>query len=109
MNAKTAMSRSSNKLIKEEIYYQHLPNNEAMVLPSEAGVEKSDTIKPIKTPKITIEVFNSRTERSTVFAQAGNIAIGIAGGVLVLWYPTKSYISSSIFSRETKTYPCSYF
>jgi hypothetical protein len=74
-----------------------------MVLPSEVGDEKSDTIKPIKTPKMTIDVFNSRTERSTVFAQAGNIAIGIAGGVLALRYPTKSFLSSSIFSLKTRT------
>lgn len=82
-----------------------MPNNEATVLPSDAGDEKSDKIKPINTPKMMIEVFNSKTERSTVFAQAGNIAIGIAGGVLVLRYPTKSFISSSIFSPETKTSP----
>jgi len=72
-----------------------------MALPS--GDEMSTIVKLINTPKRTINVFRSKTPISTVFAQAGNIAIGLAGGVLALQYPTKSFISSFILSLETRT------
>ncbi len=72
-----------------------------MELPS--GDETSAIVKLINTPKRTINVFRSRTPISTVFAQAGNIGTGRTGAVLALRYPTKSFISSSIFSPETRT------
>jgi len=65
-----------------------------MVLPS--GDETSTIVKLINTPKRTINVFSSRTPISTEFAQAGNTGTGMAGAVLALRYPTKSFISSSI-------------
>jgi len=74
-----------------------------MTLPSASVDEMSARVKLINTPKRTINVFRIRTPISTVFAQAGNIAIGLAGGVLALRYPTKSFISSFILSLETRT------
>ncbi len=72
-----------------------------MELPS--GDETSAIVKLINTPKRTINVFSRRTPISTEFAQAGNIGTGMAGAVLVLRYPTKSFISSFILSLKTRT------